>query len=189
MSIRVKNKLFKKFLKTKSTNVQNRLKLYKNKLKHLIRLSKKKFYNNYFLTNKNDTKKTWMGIKQIITIKPQCSHSPSKLKNNETEITDATRIANEFNEFFANVGTYLANKISSVDATPADYLPPNLTSNFDIFPTSASEIEEEILNLKSKKASGSFSIPTKTLKLLRDLLCKPLEILYNRSFSSGIVPD
>ena len=132
---------------------------------------------------------TWMGIKQIITTKPQCSHSPSKLKNNETEITDATRIANELNEFFANVGTNLANKISSVDATPADYLPPNLTSNFYIFPTSASEIEEEILNLKSKKASGPFSIPTKILKLLRDLLSKPLEILYNHSFSSGIVPD
>ena len=39
VSIRVKNKLLKKFLRTKSTNVQNRLKLYRNKLKHLIKLS------------------------------------------------------------------------------------------------------------------------------------------------------
>ena len=44
-------------------------KIYRNKLKHLILISKKSFYNNYFNTNKDNIKETWKGIKQLITLK------------------------------------------------------------------------------------------------------------------------
>ena len=62
-------------------------------------------------------------------------------------------------------------------------------SVFFLFPTCSSEMEEEISNLNVKKASGPFSIPTKILKLLKELISKPLEILFNCSFSLGVVPD
>ena len=62
-------------------------------------------------------------------------------------------------------------------------------SVFFLFPTCSSEIEEEISNLNVNKASGPFSIPTKIPKLLKELISKPLEILFNCSFSLGVVPD
>ena len=47
----------------------------------------------------------------------------------------------------------------------------------------------EITKLDENKATGPFSIPTKILKPLKELLSKPLEILFNHSFSSGVVPE
>ena len=46
-----------------------------------------------------------------------------------------------------------------------------------------------VYNLNPSKVSGPFSIPTTLLKLLGRCLSKPLEILYNCSFSTGVVPN
>ena len=79
-----------------------------------------------------------------------------------------TRIANEFNTYFANIGNKLANEIPSAHVSPSSYQPPfPQTVSFFLFPTCSSEIEEEISNLNVNKASGPFSIPTKILKLLK----------------------
>lgn len=43
--------------------------------------------------------------------------------------------------------------------------------------------------MNPSKVSGPFSIPTTLLKLLGRCLSKPLEILYNCSFSTGVVPN
>ena len=59
--------------------------------------------------------------------------------------------------------------------------------SFYLTPVTRNEIEIE--NLNPSKATGPFSIPTKLLKLLKEYLSKPLEILFNASFSSGTVPD
>ena len=50
-SIRIKNGLFKKFLKTKSIYYHTKFKIYRNKLNHLIKLAKKNYYNNFFLSS------------------------------------------------------------------------------------------------------------------------------------------
>ena len=53
----------------------------------------------------------------------------------------------------------------------------------------ALEIENEISNIKSSKATGPYSVPTDLLKFLKSYLSIPLEIIYNVSFSNGCVPD
>ena len=100
-----------------------------------------------------------------------------------------TRIANEFNIHFANIGNKLANETICICITFK--LSTSFSPNRQFFslPTCSSEIEEEIFNLNVNKASGPFSIPTKILKLLKELISKPLEILFNCSFSLGVVPD
>ncbi len=45
------------------------------------------------------------------------------------------------------------------------------------------------MGLKTSKAVGPYSIPIKVLKLLQNVMAKPLEILFNSSFSTGIVPE
>ena len=80
-SILVKNKLHKKFLKTKSAYYCSKFKYYRNKLNHLLRIQKRKYYNEYFIDNLNNTKRVWKGIKQIIHFKPKTDpfgHSCSK---------------------------------------------------------------------------------------------------------------
>ena len=65
-SIRVKNKLYKQYIKTKSPYYHSRFKFYRNKVNHLICISKRQYYNDYFIKNTKDTKLIWKGIKQII---------------------------------------------------------------------------------------------------------------------------
>ena len=66
-SINTKNKFYKKFLKTKSVHFyHSKFKYYRNKINHLIRLSKQQYYNKYFASNINNSKRVWKGIKKVI---------------------------------------------------------------------------------------------------------------------------
>ena len=89
---------------------------------------------------------------------------------------------------FSNIGNDLARTIPSVEKNPKDYLLNCIQPSFFIFATTSSEIEDEISKLKSGKSTGPFSISVDILKLLKTVLSKPLEIIFNTSFSSGIVP-
>ena len=64
-SIRIKNGLSTKFLKTKSTYYHAGFKVYRNKLNHFINLSKRSYYNNFFSihVHVNNGKRIWQGIK------------------------------------------------------------------------------------------------------------------------------
>ena len=69
VSIAKKNKLYKKYLKSKNNYYFSKFKIYRNKLNHLLLRSKKMYYNNYFGNSKHNIKETWRGIKQLITLK------------------------------------------------------------------------------------------------------------------------
>ena len=97
-------------------------------------------------------------------------------------------IANAFNNYFASVGNNLANEIPNLGKLPLDYLKSSSPDSFFISPITSAEIEIEISKLKTVKATGPFSIPISVLKILKTVIAKPLEILFNTSFSSGIVP-
>ena len=68
-SIKVKNKYYKKFISNRSPYYQSKFKTYRNKLNHLIKLSKISYYNKYFDSNKFNIKNIWKGIKQLISLK------------------------------------------------------------------------------------------------------------------------
>ena len=63
ISIQKKNDLYKKILKTKSQYYHLKFKTYRNKINHLLKISKRKYNHDYFCKNTNNTKKTWSGIK------------------------------------------------------------------------------------------------------------------------------
>ena len=66
-----------------------------------------------------------------------------------------------------------------------------LNRNFSFFlsPTNSTEIENLIMSLSSTKACGPLIISTSLLKTLKSVLSVPLELLFNCSFSTGMVPD
>jgi hypothetical protein len=75
-----------------------------------------------------------------------------------------------------------------VNKCPSDYLTTPLQNSFYLFPTTSIEIEQEISRLNIKKSTGPYSIPTIVLKSLKSVLSKPLEIIFNSTFTTGIVP-
>ena len=68
-SISIKNKLYKRYSITKNDYYFSKYKSYRNRIKHLILLSKRSFYNRYFVINRNNMKETWKRIKQINNLK------------------------------------------------------------------------------------------------------------------------
>ena len=77
----------------------------------------------------------------------------------------------------------------STDTTPQQYLNNQTYDTFYLFPTSVSEIEAEISKINVKKATGPYSIPSNILRLLKTVISKPLETIFNASFATGVVPD
>ena len=68
-SIKLKNKFYKKFLKTKDQLWYSSYKQYRDKINHLIRKSKVNHYKGYFLQYKSNSKKLWQGINSILNNK------------------------------------------------------------------------------------------------------------------------
>ena len=187
-SIYNKNRLYKNFLRKRSYYSHCKFKTYRNKLNHLIKTSKSNYYKEYFVTNKTNTKEIWKGIRQIITLKSKSSFTPNKLVKDGHEIKNVKEIANEFNNYFSNIGKNLASAIPTTNLSFEHYLDSPQASSFYLFPTSAMEIENIISTLKPSKATGPFSIPTSLLKTLKMVISYPLEILFNHSFATGTVP-
>jgi hypothetical protein len=189
-SIHIKNMYYKKYLRTKSQKFYSRFKKFRNKINHLVRMSKNNYYNNYFNNHLNDSKLVWKGIRQIIYMKaPTSSAIPTKIINNGQEITETQKIAEAFSKYFAEIGDKLASDIPNVSKSPLEYIDSQTSDSFYIYPTTSYEIEREIMALKTSKAAGPCSLPIKVLKLLQNVIAKPLEILFNTSFSTGIVPE
>ena len=188
-SINLKNKLYKKYLKTKHSYYLCKFKYYRNRINHLLKISKKVYYSNYFQQHIKNGKKVWNGIRQIVQYKAKNTRTINKIKDDDIEITDPKEIANAFNKYFASVGCNLAEMIDRVDSNPTEYLKTPVTKSFIIAPVTMSEVEREISALKNDKATGPYSIPVKILKLLKTVISKPLATLFNVSFSLGIVPS
>lgn len=186
-SIQVKNKIYKKYLKIKFLYYHSKFKFYRNKLNHLMRISKSNYYSDYFNRNSNNSKLVWKGIKQIIRGNSKIYESSAKIVNGNREITDKKEIADTLCEYFSNIGKQFADTIPNVDKSPLDYMASS--ESFCFFPVTSQEIVDEISKLMSGKATGPFSIPVKILKIIKYVISKPLEILFNASFSLGEVPS
>ena len=185
-SIKINNNCYKKYLKTKSPYYHTKFKLYRNKLNHLLKISKKQYYNKNFFKN---GKWIWKGIKQLVKFKPQFSQRLIKIIDNNSEITEPKLVANAFNNYFANIGKNLENEIPSTPNRPMIYLNNRICNSFYIFPTTRSEIETEISHLKTGRSVGPSSIPIRILKMIKTYISKPLEIVFNASLSTGVVPS
>ena len=74
-------------------------------------------YENYFRCNKLNIKNIWKVIRQIVALKPMAYVTPSKVVVNSSNkvLYDTNDIANEFNDYFANIGKTLSQAIPRVN--------------------------------------------------------------------------
>ena len=66
-SINKKNRLYKKFITSPSLSNERKYKAYKNKLNHLIRIAKRKYYDTKFESAKNDLRTTWKLLNEVFS--------------------------------------------------------------------------------------------------------------------------
>ena len=153
-----------------------------------MKKSKQNYFAKCFESNIKNLKKTWKGIKSIISLKNSASSSPNLLNFNNELTSDPLKIANVFNNYFSSIGEKAQSKIRFSNKTYTDYLHGDNLNSFFITPTDSEEVISIISSLSDNKSSGPNSIPTRILKLLKKDISTHLVDIFNLSFSSGIYP-
>ena len=102
--MKCKNKILKEFY-------HNSYKIDRNLLSTLLKRAKEKYFTNFFNENIKDIKKTWKGIKTLVSMKQKNNDTPSLITKDEKYINDPVSIANTFNNFFTSVAEIVHSKI------------------------------------------------------------------------------
>ena len=112
----MKNSYYKNFMKTYNEGWYTKYKQYRDKLYSIIRLSKTIHYKLYFQKFRDNSRKIWDGINEII--------SKRKLKQSSIDIIDKGKFisgqslaTNKFNLSFTSIGPNLSDKIKDLDET------------------------------------------------------------------------
>ena len=100
--------------------------------------------------------------------------------------TDSYVFLDKLCEYFANIGTNLANNISQTNNNSFKIFTSSCVQSFAL-----QDICEEdcIDNVKSDAALGSDEIPSKFIKLSKRILASPLTKLFNKCIKQENFPD
>ena len=182
-----KNKLgFKALKHPDAIELNKHYKRKRNELISELRNTEIIYYSNQLEIHNNDSKKSWTILKSIIG-RNSCN-SKRKLKftiNNEI-VSESQTIANEFNNFFTNIGPALADKIAcSVD--PMSYV-DNIVNSIVISYVSCVDVKDTILSLKNS-SPGYDELPASIAKQCIDNYVVPLTYIINMSLLEGIFPS
>ena len=194
-SIKERDKIY---CKLKNTNPESpeaevlklTLNLFKKILQKTIRQAKYLYYEARFETLKNNMKKTWGLINNILQRKRKQHSYPNEFLIQNTLVEDRNMIANEFNSFFVNIGKNLASGIKH--AGPENYkkyLNEAVTTNFTFKPINTTEVTTAINKLKNTSSHGNDHLSSQLIKKLSPYIISPITTIINQSLKTGIFPD
>ena len=162
----------------------------KNAKAHLTnRIAKKNYYNNRFSQAHNNLNSTWKVINELAGKKQSTRLLPSSFKVENNEVNDPRLIANQFNEFFVNVGPNLAKKFSNVTDGFRKYLKGDYLDSMFLHDTTSDEVNRKIEKLVGKTSCGIDQISSKVVKYVAPYISIPLSHIFNLTFATGSIPD
>ena len=102
--MKIKNNLYRKFKRSGCGELEKIYKRFRNQVNKLIIEAERNHYNDLLDKNKNNLKKSWSILKEIIN-KKKSSKSCSRFQINGSYTSDKDTIANGFNNFFYQCGS------------------------------------------------------------------------------------
>ena len=142
-SIKQKNVLYRKFIRAKDLTKRELLlqnfKIYKSTIHKLTKINKSDYYKRYFEEHKNNSKKTWDGIRSIISLKTNSHKQIRSINiNNKTE-SNPKVTAETFNNFFVTIASDIDSKIVHTNTSYKDYLQDSVLNSFFLKPATEKE--------------------------------------------------
>ena len=104
-------------------------KVYRNRLQVLLKAEEKQNYQPLILINKDNLRKIWSIIKQVIN-KTKSSQKSAEFLYNNSILKDKVSFANAFNNFFVNIGPTLAAQIATVGYHYQNFMPCSNSASF-----------------------------------------------------------
>jgi len=100
-----------------------------------------------------------------------------------------TKIAENFNRYFSNIGSSLAKSIAPSSCKATDYLKVNTLDSLFLSPITPSEIIDQIALMKNSYSKGYDDIAIRVIKHSANELSSILAEIFNQSLEQGVFPD
>ena len=178
--------LKKQAVKLKSAYYDTAYKRHKNYVNSLIKSTKAE----YFKTKLGNTKNSYDSCQTINSLlnKKSKTTEVNQLKMDNRIITGDQNIAACFNDYFATIGSKLAENITENGADPLGFVSP-IKNDFCFKNINVSELSDTLAQIKTKKSLGIDGISIKLLKAAGDIILDSLGTIFNLSLQTGIYPD
>ena len=102
----------------------------RNSVLSLIKKSRDEYFKTFFDSHKNDIKKTWQGIKNIVNINKKQNILPVKLLFKKNFYLKDDDIAKAFNTIFTNIKNTIEEKFPHIQTHFSSYLKTQLRIQF-----------------------------------------------------------
>ena len=184
--------LYKKSIKKSKESVEFQCyRKYRNLYNTLRRKARFAYYNEIVEKNKSDAKRLWAVLNKITGKLKNKKDISDEIIVNGIKEHNPELISNAFGKHYSELGGKLAEAIKEKVniGDPMRYMKNKIEQNCFLFPTSQLEIEKIIKSLKNKNSSGYDDISNKMLKRIYPSIIPALEIIFNKSLSSGIFPE
>ena len=109
-------------------------KSFRNKLTCLVRVARKNYYDDKLDKARSNSKQTWKILNEVINRRVAKSLCLGSFTKNGMEISNPTDIANNFCDYFTNIGPNLAKQIPSTNSSPKDFLSSSLSESISLQP-------------------------------------------------------
>ena len=193
-SIKFRDKLYERLKSCPRDNpehnrIEYNLKADNGYLNQCIRTAKREYCVLECTKYKNDIRKTWDTLKDIINSKNSKS-DPSYFTEHGIKISGSKTIVDKFNEYFTKIGPELASSIDTSNKIPFDnYLKSPCQLSFQFQYTTPDSIEKFVGDLEPKSSAGYDYLSSKLLKDIKGITSHPLRIIINQTLCSGIFPS
>ena len=157
-----------------------------------IKLAKNKYYNKYFEQYKDNSKKQWQMINNLLNRKPKNVTINKIYDENGNACTNPHSIADNFNDYFSNIASKLKSEINTRSAVSPgnfeNFLKKPVTNTIYIKPVEADEIHDIVKNLKNK---ATLDTKVSALKIANTNynFTHTLAKIITASFEQGVFPQ
>ena len=188
ISIKHKDRLYRKKLNNPTDSNILKYKDYKNKLDSCLKKAMEIYYCEIFSEKSNSVLQMWKSLGHIFNPSKKAKQNHiDKIIYENREINDKQEIADAMNEYFCTIGEKLASNLEGNNFQK--YMTQRINDSFFLSPTSEHEIKVELKILNPRKSAGADMISPKILKYCCDNISYPLMYIFNKSMEDATYPS
>ena len=176
--INKKNELLKDFYQTGHPSLKKRLETEHKNIKNIKYHLKKDFVNEKVIKADNDISELWK-LLNLLTDKPKPKCIEPEKMNQEK--------ANNFNNYFATVGTKIENQLKEKITKNLHQIPD--LNNFYFSEEKEETITKIIKDINEKVATGEDNLSAKLIKQCNEIITPYLTKIINLGYKTKTFPD
>ncbi len=183
-----KNRLHKLSINNTSIENTSKFRIYRNLYNKTLRAMKTLHYESSLKKSQKNPRKTWNILKELTTGN-NVTQKIEKIVLNNTTINDNSEMAENFNNFFSNIGQTISDSVQPTVKTAESYLVDNPDiPNLDFIQLSPTCVIDIVKAMESKSSVDCDGISTSLLKKIINEISIPLAHVFNLSIQCGIFP-